>query len=71
VRVESAERIRIGRVLDAGVAGVMIPRIETVEQVHEVVKHFSTPPYGDRGVATYNRGARWGRDYSNRDIRRT
>jgi 2-dehydro-3-deoxyglucarate aldolase/4-hydroxy-2-oxoheptanedioate aldolase len=46
VRVESAERIRIGRVLDAGVAGVMIPRIETVEQ----------------GVATYNRGARWGRD---------
>ena len=62
VRIESAERIRIGRVLDAGVAGVMIPRIETVEQVHEVVKHFSTPPYGDRGVATYNRGARWGRD---------
>lgn len=62
VRVESPERIRIGRVLDAGAAGVMVPRLDTVEQVKEVVKHLSTPPYGDRGVATYNRSARWGRD---------
>jgi 2-dehydro-3-deoxyglucarate aldolase/4-hydroxy-2-oxoheptanedioate aldolase len=62
VRVESEERIRIGRVLDAGVAGVMVPRVENVNQVKEVVKHMSTPPYGDRGVATYNRSARWGRD---------
>lgn len=62
VRVESAERIRIGRALDAGAAGVMVPRLETVEQVHTVVKHFSYPPIGDRGVATYNRSARWGKD---------
>ena len=62
VRVESSERIRIGRALDAGAAGVMIPRIETIEQVTEVVKHMSYPPFGDRGVATYNRSAKWGRD---------
>lgn len=62
VRVESPERIRIGRVLDAGAAGIMVPRIETASEVEEVVKHLSTPPYGDRGVATYNRSARWGRD---------
>lgn len=62
VRVESPERIRIGRVLDAGVAGIMVPRIENAIQVKEVVKHLSTPPYGDRGVATYNRAARWGKD---------
>ena len=32
VRVESAERIRVGRVLDLGVAGVMIPRIEDASE---------------------------------------
>lgn len=62
VRAESAERIRIGRALDAGAAGVMVPRLETLEQVRGVVKHFRYPPNGDRGVATYNRSARWGND---------
>src|SRR3954471_731694 len=33
VRVETAERIRAGRVLDAGAAGVMFPRMDSVEQV--------------------------------------
>ncbi|MEN9992477.1 MAG: hypothetical protein RLY83_47 [Actinomycetota bacterium] len=60
VRVESAERIRIGRALDAGAAGVMIPRLENVEQVITAVRHFSYPPLGDRGVASYNRAAAWG-----------
>ena len=64
VRVESMERIRIGRALDAGASGVMIPRIETPEQVVAVVKHMSYPPFGDRGVATYNRSAKCGRDLS-------
>lgn len=62
VRVESAERIRIGRVLDSGVAGVMIPRVDTVEQVELAVRHMSYPPNGDRGVATYNRAVAWGKD---------
>lgn len=64
VRVESPDRIRIGRALDAGASGVMVPRIETVEQVLDVVAHMSYPPFGDRGVATYNRSAKWGRDLS-------
>lgn len=62
VRVESTERIRIGRALDAGAAGVMVPRVNTLEEVQAAVKHFSYPPVGDRGVATYNRSARWGKD---------
>ena len=62
VRVESSERIRIGRALDAGAAGVMVPRLNSALEVAEVVKHFSYPPDGDRGVATYNRSARWGYD---------
>src|SRR3954452_22488140 len=54
-RVESAERIRTGRLLDTGVAGVMFPRLETVEDVRMAVRHLRYPPEGDRGVATYNR----------------
>ena len=42
----------------------MVPRIETAEQVLDVVAHMSYPPFGDRGVATYNRSAKWGRDLS-------
>jgi 4-hydroxy-2-oxoheptanedioate aldolase len=64
VRVESKERIRIGRALDAGAEGVMIPRLETVIEVEDVVHHMSYPPFGDRGVATYNRSAKWGNDLS-------
>ena len=62
VRVESAEHIRIGRALDAGAAGVMIPRSDSADHVRSVIRHFDYPPVGDRGVATYNRAARWGMD---------
>jgi 4-hydroxy-2-oxoheptanedioate aldolase len=62
VRVESGERIRIGRVLDQGAAGVMVPRLNTVDEASSAVQHMLYPPYGDRGVATYNRSCRWGMD---------
>ena len=61
VRVESSARIRIGRALDAGAAGIMVPRLETLEQVEAVVRNMVHPPLGDRGVATYNRAAAWGK----------
>jgi 4-hydroxy-2-oxoheptanedioate aldolase len=62
VRVESAARIRIGRALDVGAAGVMLPRLDTVAEVREAVRHLRYPPAGDRGVATYNRACRFGLD---------
>ena len=62
VRVESAARIRMGRVLDAGAAGIMLPRMNTVDEVAEAVLHLRYPPAGDRGVATYNRACRFGLD---------
>ena len=62
VRVESNARIRIGRVLDAGAAGVMLPRLDTAEQVRNAIRHLYYPPRGDRGVATYNRACRFGLD---------
>lgn len=62
VRVESDARIRIGRLLDAGAAGIMLPRLETVEEVRAAIRHLYYPPRGDRGVATYNRACRFGLD---------
>ena len=62
VRVESAARLRIGRVLDLGAAGVMLPRLNSADEVREAVRHLWYPPDGDRGVATYNRACRFGLD---------
>lgn len=62
VRVESAERIRIGHALDLGAAGVMYPRLNTADEVGLAVSHLWYPPQGDRGVATYNRARRFGGD---------
>lgn len=62
VRVETPDRIRIGRALDAGAAGVMLPRVSSAAEVAEIVPHLHYPPLGDRGVATYNRSLRWGMD---------
>ncbi len=59
VRVEQPERIRIGRALDAGAAGVMFPRISSAAEAAEARRHQLYPPAGDRGVASYNRAARW------------
>jgi 4-hydroxy-2-oxoheptanedioate aldolase len=52
----------MGRVLDSGAAGIMLPRLNTVDEVAEAVRHLRYPPAGDRGVATYNRACRFGLD---------
>jgi 2-dehydro-3-deoxyglucarate aldolase/4-hydroxy-2-oxoheptanedioate aldolase len=51
VRVPDAQYHLIARVLDAGAEGVMIPRIETREQVEYVVSCARYPPEGKRGSA--------------------
>ncbi|MGW0085269.1 HpcH/HpaI aldolase family protein [Streptomyces sp. NPDC003393] len=60
VRVESSARIRAGRVLDLGAAGVMVPRVEDASEAARIVRALRYPPAGDRGVALYNRQAAFG-----------
>jgi 4-hydroxy-2-oxoheptanedioate aldolase len=60
VRPPSGERLRIGRALDLGAAGIVVPRLDTVEQVKEAVTFLRYPPGGQRGVALLTRGARLG-----------
>ena len=58
VRVESGARIRIGRVMDLGAAGVMLPRMDSADEVREAVRHLRYPPDGDRGVALHGEAKR-------------
>src|ERR1700743_520654 len=39
VRTETFERIRIGRVLDLGAAGVMLPRVDSAAQAASAAAH--------------------------------
>jgi 4-hydroxy-2-oxoheptanedioate aldolase len=60
VRPQSGERLRIGRALDLGAAGIVVPRLDTVDQVREAVAFLRYPAGGQRGVALLTRGARLG-----------
>ena len=60
VRPQSGERLRIGRALDLGAHGIMIPRIDTPEQAREAVEWLRWPPDGGRGLALLTRGAELG-----------
>jgi 2-dehydro-3-deoxyglucarate aldolase/4-hydroxy-2-oxoheptanedioate aldolase len=57
VRPQSGERIRIGRALDMGARGIMVPRLDSADQAREAVTFLRYPPDGIRGVATRVRGA--------------
>jgi 2-keto-3-deoxy-L-rhamnonate aldolase RhmA len=58
VRVEAIDRPRFGRVLDHGAVGVVVPRIEGVEDAVLAVEFCRYG--GRRGVARYNRSWHWG-----------
>jgi 2-keto-3-deoxy-L-rhamnonate aldolase RhmA len=60
VRVEAAERARVGRALDLGAEGVMFPRLNGVASAERAVALMRYSPAGDRGVATYNRACGFG-----------
>jgi 2-dehydro-3-deoxyglucarate aldolase/4-hydroxy-2-oxoheptanedioate aldolase len=60
VRPQSGERLRIGRALDLGAAGIVVPRLDTAAQAEEAVSFLRYPPGGVRGVALRTRGARLG-----------
>jgi hypothetical protein len=60
VRPRSGERLRVGRALDLGAAGIVVPRLDAAEQAREAVTFVRYPPDGQRGVALLARGARLG-----------
>ncbi|WP_255171267.1 HpcH/HpaI aldolase family protein [Natrononativus amylolyticus] len=63
VRVPWNDPVRIKRVLDLGVAGLMIPMIETAEGAERAVEAMRYPPEGVRGAAPA-RASDYGRTFS-------
>ncbi|RJE20367.1 HpcH/HpaI aldolase/citrate lyase family [Aspergillus sclerotialis] len=49
VRSPSKSHWHISRILDAGAAAVVIPHVESVEEVKDVVRHAKFAPLGTRG----------------------
>ncbi len=68
VRPEEGTRLRIGRALDLGAEGIMVPRLETAAEVRRVVSWLRYPPDGVRGLALLTRGAGLG-EVAHADIR--
>lgn len=56
VRVASIERLRIGRALDLGADGLVLPRVESVAEARDALTWMRFPPLGIRGVALLARG---------------
>jgi 4-hydroxy-2-oxoheptanedioate aldolase len=57
VRPQSGERLRIGRALDMGARGIVVPRLNSADEAREAVTFLRYPPQGGRGVALRARGA--------------
>lgn len=61
VRVKDASRASILKMLDIGAQGIIIPCVETVEEVKNIVRYGKYTPVGNRGFF-YGRGAGYGFD---------
>jgi 2-keto-3-deoxy-L-rhamnonate aldolase RhmA len=53
VRVAEAQYHLVARVLDAGTEGIMLPRVETRQQVEDLVRFARYRPQGERGISTF------------------
>jgi 2-keto-3-deoxy-L-rhamnonate aldolase RhmA len=51
VRVGETQYHLYARMLDAGAMGIMTPRVETVEQVRQIIRYTKYPPLGVRGFS--------------------
>jgi 4-hydroxy-2-oxoheptanedioate aldolase len=61
VRLLRGDDAALGPALDAGVDGVVAPRVETAAEAEGLVEQLRHPPRGSRGVAA-RRGSAYGRD---------
>lgn len=60
VRVEQGERIRVGRALDHGARGIMVPQVHSADEAQQMARWMRTQPGGDRGIALFTRGMNFG-----------
>ncbi len=59
VRIDECTRTAVLRVLDVGAKGVVVPGIESVSQVKDLIRYAKFQPLGERGYCM-TRDGRWG-----------
>lgn len=59
VRVPSNDRVWIGKILDLGVSGIIIPQVNSADEAARAVSAAKYPPQGTRGVGL-GRASRYG-----------
>lgn len=59
VRVPSNDRVWIGKILDLGVSGIIVPQVNSADEAARAVSAAKYPPQGTRGVGL-GRAARYG-----------
>ncbi|WP_135305541.1 HpcH/HpaI aldolase family protein [Haloarcula amylovorans] len=62
VRVPWNDSVRLKRVIDIGIAGVMVPMIDNAEEARKLVRSLRYPPEGIRGIAG-SRATGYGRNF--------
>lgn len=60
VRVPAIAGGTIGRLLDAGADGIMVPHVDDAEQARRAAAAVRFPPRGERGVGATGRAGEWG-----------
>lgn len=63
VRVPWNDHVRLKRILDIGIDGVMVPMIDTAAEAQELIDAMRYPPEGNRGIAS-GRAAEYGERFT-------
>ena len=63
IRVPSATEGDIQKAADIGALGIIIPMVDTVDEIQDAVRFAHYPPMGVRSQGGGQYGAIWGRDY--------
>lgn len=63
VRVPWNDHVRLKRILDIGINGVMVPMVDTAMEAEELVDAMRYPPEGNRGIAS-GRAAEYGEQFT-------
>ena len=67
-RVQEISRAAILKLLDVGAMGIIVPCVNSIEDVHKIVEYGTYAPLGDRGVANTAGSGFWFEDYACRGL---
>jgi len=60
LRVDRGDPSLVRKALEIGAGGILVPHVNTAEEVEAVVRAAKFPPRGERGIGTLCFSARWG-----------